>query len=130
MKLRVKPSLLLLPNWHQHDRVAYNKRRTLTMRTTHAKELKPVDERVTARVPTSTRSIIERAAAIYGSTINQFIVQAAVERANEVLQSIETIKLSARDAKTFLDALAKPPKPNKKLLGAVRYHGRLVESRD
>ncbi len=100
------------------------------MRTTHAKELKPVDERVTARVPASTRSIIERAAAIYGSTINQFIVQAAVERANEVLQSMEVVKLSARDAKTFLDALANPPKPNKKLLGAVRAHRRLVESRD
>ena len=100
------------------------------MRTTHAKELKPVDERVTARVPTSTRSIIERAAAIYGSTINQFIVQAAVERANEVLQSIEMVKLSARDARTFLDALANPPKPNKRLLRAVRAHGRLVEFRD
>ncbi len=100
------------------------------MKTTRAKEHKPADERITARVPTSTRLIIERAAAIYGSTINQFIIQAAVERANDVLQSMEIIKLSARDAKIFLDALANPPQPDEKLLDAVRAHDRLVESRD
>jgi uncharacterized protein (DUF1778 family) len=100
------------------------------MRAVRVKEDEPVNDRITARVPHSTRSIIERAAAVYGSTINQFIVQAAVERANEVLQSTETVKLSARDAKTFLDALANPPQPNEALLEAVRVHGRRVESRD
>ena len=75
------------------------------MRAAQVKEHEPANDRITARVPHSTRSIIERAAAIYGATINQFIVQAAVERANEVLQSAEAIKLSARDAKTFLNAL-------------------------
>ncbi len=69
-------------------------------------------------------------AVLYGTTINQFIVQAAVERANEVLQSMETLKLSSRDAQAFLDALAKPPKPNKNLLEAVRAHDKLIEPRD
>ena len=100
------------------------------MRSAHNKQREPADERITARVPRSTRSIIERAAALYGSTINQFIVQAAVERANEVLQSMEVVKLSARDSKIFMDALANPPKPNEDLLDAVRAHSRLIESRD
>ena len=100
------------------------------MRAAQVKEHEPANDRITARVPHSTRSIIERAAAIYGATINQFIVQAAVERANEVLQSAEAIKLSARDAKTFLNALAKPAQPNEILLEAVCAHARLVESRD
>ena len=100
------------------------------MKAARVKEHKPADERITARVPASTRLIIERAAAIYGSTMNQFIVQAAVDRANEVLQSGEIIKLSARDAKTFLDALANPPQPDKKLRDAVRAHDRLIESRN
>jgi uncharacterized protein (DUF1778 family) len=81
-------------------------------------------------VPASTRLIIERAAAIYGSTINQFIVQASVDRENEELRNMEVLQLSARDAKIFLDALENPPQPNEKLLEAVRAHGRLVESRD
>jgi uncharacterized protein (DUF1778 family) len=100
------------------------------MRTPHVKEYEPVNKRITTRVPTSTRLIIERAAAIYGTTINQFIVQAAVERANEVLQSMEVVYLSTRDAKTFLNALATPPKPNKRLLGAARAHSHDIESRD
>jgi uncharacterized protein (DUF1778 family) len=100
------------------------------MRTARVKQHEPADERITARVPASTRSIIERAAALYGSTINQFIVQAAVERANEVLQSMEVIKLSSRDAKIFMDALANPPQPNEELLDAVREHRRMVKSRD
>lgn len=100
------------------------------MKAAQVKNREPADERITARVPHSTRSTIERAAAIYGSTINQFIVQAAVERANEVLQSVETLKLSARDAKTFLNALANPSQPNQQLLNAVSAHGHLVESRD
>jgi len=100
------------------------------MKTAHVKKIEPADERITARVPRSTRLIIERAAAIYGATINQFITQAAVERANEVLRSMETIKLSARDAKAFMTALASPPQPNEELLAAVREHDRLVESRD
>jgi uncharacterized protein (DUF1778 family) len=46
------------------------------------------------------------------------------------LQNAETIKLSARDAKTFLNALAKPPQPNEILLEAVCAHASLVESGD
>ena len=100
------------------------------MGTAQVKRSEPADERITARLPRSTRSIIERAAAIYGASINQFIFQAAVERANEVLQSMETVKLSLRDAQVFMDALANPPEPNKKLIEAMHAHGRLIESRD
>ena len=100
------------------------------MGTARARKSEPADERITARVPNSTRSIIERAAALYGSTINQFIVQAAVERANEVLKNMETLRLSSRDAQIFMDALAKPPQPNNELMDAISTHNRLVESRD
>lgn len=100
------------------------------MGTAQVKKRETSDDRITARLPRSTRSIIERAAAIYGASINQFIVQAAVERANTVLQNMETVKLSSRDAQLFMDALANPPGPNKKLLDAVHAHDRLIESRD
>ena len=100
------------------------------MGTAQVRKREQADERITARLPHSTRSIIERAAAIYGASINQFIVQAAVERANEVLKNMETVKLSSRDAQVFMDALANPPEPNEKLLEAMRAHKRLIESRD
>jgi uncharacterized protein (DUF1778 family) len=100
------------------------------MRAAKVKQREPADERITARVPSSARLIIERAAALYGASINQFIVQAAVDRANEVLQSMEVLKLTSRDAEIFLNALTNPPQPNQNLLDAVSAHNRLVESRD
>ena len=100
------------------------------MGTAQVKKSEPANDRITARVPHSARTIIERAAAIYGTTINQFIVLAAVERANEVLHSMEMVKLSSQDAQVFIEALTKPPAPNKKLQEAVSAHKRLVESQD
>ena len=100
------------------------------MGTAQAKKTEPTDDRITARVPHSTRSIIERAAAIYGATINQFIVQAAVERAHEVLHNMEMVKLSSQDAQVFIEALTNPQAPNKNLQEAFSAHEQLVESRD
>jgi uncharacterized protein (DUF1778 family) len=100
------------------------------MGTAQAKKNEPADDRITARVPHATRAIIERAAAIYGATISQFIVQAAVDRANEVLQSMEMVKLSSQDAQVVIEALTKPPVPNKALQEAVSAHKQLVDSRD
>ena len=102
----------------------------MIMGIAQAKKNGLADDRITARVPHSTRTIIERAAAIYGATINQFIVQASVEQANRVLHSMEMVKLSSQDAQVFIEALTKPPVPNKKLREAARAHKRLVESRD
>jgi len=100
------------------------------METAKAKNSGTADDRITARVPHPTREIIERAAAVYGATISQFIVQASVERANEVLHRMEMVKLSSQDAQIFIDALTNPPLPNKRLREAVRAHKRLVESQD
>ncbi len=100
------------------------------MKTARIKVHDPADNRITARVPSSTRKIIERAAQLYGSTINQFVVQAAVERAGEVLRNMETINLSSDDAATFIRALSNPPALGNELLDAVAAHSRMVESRD
>jgi uncharacterized protein (DUF1778 family) len=89
---------------------------------------KPVaDDRITARIPHANRMLIERAAAIYGATLNQFIVQSALDRAGEILQREETLRLSERDARTFLDALENPPAPVDKLVEALQAHSRLVK---
>jgi uncharacterized protein (DUF1778 family) len=89
---------------------------------------KPVsDDRITARLPRAKREIIERAAAVYGATVNQFIVQTALDRAGEILEREELLRLSERDAKTFLAALENPPEPTQKLIDALKAHSRLVK---
>ncbi len=89
---------------------------------------KPVaDDRITARIPRANRLIIERAAAVYGASLNQFIVQTALDRAGEILEREEVLRLSARDTQTFLEALENPPEPSAQLIEAMKSHRRLVK---
>ncbi len=76
--------------------------------------------RVTARVTPAVRKTIERAAAISGATLNQFLVQSALDRARQTIQDEQVISLSERDAKAFFAAVADPPKPSKKLRDAMQ----------
>lgn len=85
------------------------------------------DDRITARLPRANRLIIERAAAVYGATLNQFIVQTALDRAGEILEREEALRLSERDSQIFLAALENPPEPSVKLIEALKTHNRLVK---
>lgn len=85
------------------------------------------DDRITARIPRAKRLVIERAAAVYGATLNQFIVQTALDRAGEILEREETLHLSERDSRTFLAALENPPEPSAKLIEAMKVHSQLVK---
>jgi len=98
---------------------------TATIRRTSKKPV--ADDRVTARIPHANRLIIERAAAVYGATLNQFIVQSALDRAGKILEREKTLQLSERDSRTFLDALEKPPVPNDRLIAALKSHDQLVK---
>lgn len=87
----------------------------------------PADTRIVTRLPKANRAFIERAAAVYGATINQFVVQSAMDRAGEILRQTEQLRLSARDTKIFLDALERPPAPAKALVKALKAHDSLVK---
>jgi uncharacterized protein (DUF1778 family) len=67
--------------------------------------------RITARVPRSVEDALQEAAELSGATINQFVVQAALEKAKSIIDRERIIKLSANDAAlliTMLDQLSKP----------------------
>lgn len=95
--------------------------------STSRKKADKSDDRITARIPRANRAILERAAAIYGATLNQFIVQSALARAGEILRQEEALLLSERDARTFLDALENPPAPSESLVLALQAHGSRVK---
>ncbi|MCW5557271.1 MAG: DUF1778 domain-containing protein [Verrucomicrobiae bacterium] len=67
--------------------------------------------RITARVPAGLHSTLEEAAELSGATLNQFLVQAAAERAQAVLEKETTIRLSREDAKAVLALINQPPQP-------------------
>ena len=77
-------------------------------------------DRISTRVPKEVRDRLEEAADRTGATINQFVVQAALEKADQILERDRVTRLSARDAEWLLDMLDQPPRPpNAKLQRAL-----------
>ena len=78
-------------------------------------------DRIGARVPHEVYETLCRAAELTGATVNQFLVQAALKEAQEVIEREEVIRLSPRDWNWLLDLMESPPKPNAKLKAAMKY---------
>lgn len=81
-------------------------------------------ERVSARIPRESRELLERAAALSGATLNQFVVQAAIKEAQALLAREQAISLTEADAAVFFQALEKPPAPNSRLKKAAAAYRR------
>lgn len=79
--------------------------------------------RITARVDFDTQELLSQAAAIAGmSSINSFVLSAAVEKAKTIMERERSLKLSQKDATALMSALDQPAKPNDKLQQAtLRY---------
>ncbi len=79
-------------------------------------------ERISARVSEKVYHTLQRAAVLVGSTVNQFLVQSALERAKTVIEEESVIYLTGETAKRFFDVIENPPAPNEKLKTAFRTH--------
>jgi len=77
--------------------------------------------RITARVPLNVQETIQRAAELSGVPLNAYVVQAAFQQAQELVDrhEMKNIVLSARDSEWFLEQLAKPSSPNARLRQAL-----------
>lgn len=82
--------------------------------------------RITARVDVETQDLLTEAAAIAGmSSINSFVLSAAIEKAKQVIEREQSLKLSQADAMLLMEALDSPTKSNSKLKGASeRYESK------
>ncbi len=79
-------------------------------------------ERVEARVTNDQKKLLERAAALEGRSLTDFVVTSAQNAAAEAIARHELLQLSPRDQTVFVRALLKPPAPNKALReAAARY---------
>ncbi len=73
------------------------------------------NQRVSARVTPKVYDTLSHAAELMGATLNQFIVQSAYEKAQEVIEKERFIRMTSRSATVFFEALDHPPKPTQKL---------------
>ena len=78
--------------------------------------------RITARVDIDTQELLSKAAALIGmSSINSFVLSAAIEKAKKIIQKENALKLSYRDTMLFVDALDSP-KVNPRLEQAIQNY--------
>lgn len=87
-------------------------------------------ERLEARVTSRQKDIMQRAAALEGTTLTDFVVRSAQKAAEEALQKHGAIALTERESRAFVEALLNPPRPNAALRSAVRHYRRTMETAD
>ena len=80
-------------------------------------------KRLTTRITYHVQEKLQAAADIVGATLNQFVVQAALEKADKVIESESTIVLTRRESLRLLELIENPPSRNERFLEAqARYH--------
>ncbi len=82
------------------------------------------DARLEARVSSDQKSLFQRAAALSGRTLSEFVIDSAQEAANRVVQEHELIRLSRQEQMAFVSALLEPPEPGARLRRAAASYRR------
>lgn len=77
--------------------------------------------RLEARVASEKKERYERAAALEGRSLTDFIVTHLDSAADEVINHQHRITLSARGAEAFVALLLNPPEPNEHLRAAFEF---------
>jgi uncharacterized protein (DUF1778 family) len=79
--------------------------------------------RITARVDVDTQELLTKAAAIAGMpSINSFVVNAAIEKANRIIEREQTLKLNHADSMLLMEALDRPATVNANLQDAFKTY--------
>ena len=83
-------------------------------------------KRINARFPTGLAEKIEYAASLRGVAVAAFIQEAVAERADRVIEAESHWQLTREEAANLAAMIAKPPKPNQRMLHAVKLAARHV----
>jgi uncharacterized protein (DUF1778 family) len=79
-------------------------------------------ERLEARVTAEQKSLIERAAALQGRTVTDFVLTSVQDAARRAIEEHYRLELSVRDSEAFVDALLNPKPVNDRLRDTVRRY--------
>jgi uncharacterized protein (DUF1778 family) len=78
------------------------------------------DDRLQVRIDTAAKRRLEDAAGEVYLSVSAFVLQAAQERAEQVLAERELVRLSPRAAQIFSEALSRPAEVNNQLLDTLQ----------
>ena len=76
--------------------------------------------RINLRTSPEVKALIERAAALMGSTVSSYISQTMYETSQRVVAEQDTLTLSQADFEAFISACENPPAPTEALVQLMR----------
>ena len=82
-------------------------------------------KRLTTRITDHVQEKLQVAADLVGATLNQFVVQAALEKAEKVIESESTIVMTRRESLRLLEMIESPPPRNEQFLQAEARYQRM-----
>ena len=89
---------------------------------THSPRSRVRGERLETRVTADQKNLIERAAALQGRTVTDFVLTSVQDAARRAIEEHQRLDLSVRDSEAFVDALLKPQPANDGLRETVRRY--------
>ena len=101
----------------------------MTVRTRKSRNRRTVQsstERLEARVPSEQKSFFQRAAALRGVSLTDFMIESMQQAAVKAVEEHDLLKLTAAERQIFIDALLNPPDPNEALRSATKRYYKMV----
>lgn len=86
------------------------------------------EQRIDARLTLEAKLQIDQAAAMQGRSTSDFMVQAALKEASQVIESQRIIRLTVAESVALAELMAGEPKVNEASVAAMRRHQKLIDS--
>jgi uncharacterized protein (DUF1778 family) len=86
------------------------------------------EDRLEARVSAALKKFFQKAAALEGTTLTDFVVNSVHAAAKRVIQEHQMITLGERDREVFIKTLLNPPEPNPQLKRAFERYQQFRKS--
>jgi uncharacterized protein (DUF1778 family) len=83
-------------------------------------------ERLEARVTPEQKQLFERAAALHGRSVSEFVVSVAQDAAMRTIHEHDVLYLSVRDSRAFVESLLDPQGPTENLRRAAAAYKEFV----
>jgi uncharacterized protein (DUF1778 family) len=83
--------------------------------------------RIELRISRKQRPLFERAAALQGKSLTDFLVSSAQQAALHTIEETERIRLDAQHSAVFAEALLRPRPPIKRMRLAARRYRKMFE---
>lgn len=87
-----------------------------------SKSIRTRAQRLETRVTAEQKTLIERAAALQGRTVTDFVLTSVQDAALRAIEAHQRLELSVRDSEAFVEAMLNPKPVNDRLRDTVRRY--------